>query len=102
MNLHNFADKVVFKILQDIDFGYLEIINFDGVVMKFGNPEDSLKATTTTRLMNRVTRQRHGDRAKVLFERSLENAGTLSPLARSIPARARSFEDRDAPLLRSP
>ena len=44
MNLHNFADKIVFKILQDIDFGYLEIINFDGVVMKFGNPEDSLKA----------------------------------------------------------
>ena len=44
MNLHNLADKIVFKILQDIDFGYLEIINFDGVVMKFGNPEDSLKA----------------------------------------------------------
>ena len=44
MNLYNFADKIVFKILQDIDFGYLEIVNFDGLVMKFGNPEDSLKA----------------------------------------------------------
>ena len=44
MNLHNLADKIVFKILQDIDFGYLEIISFDGKLMKFGNPEDSLKA----------------------------------------------------------
>jgi len=44
MNLHNFADKIVFKILQDIDFGYLEITSFDGKLMKFGNPEDSLKA----------------------------------------------------------
>ena len=39
-----FADKIVFKILQDIDSGYLEITSFDGVIMKFGNPEDSLKA----------------------------------------------------------
>ncbi len=44
MNLHNLADKIVFKILQDIDFGYLEIISFDDKLMKFGNPEDSLKA----------------------------------------------------------
>ena len=44
MNLYNFADKIVFKILQDIESGYLEITSFDGVIMKFGNPEDSLKA----------------------------------------------------------
>tara|TARA_A100001015_G_scaffold23525_1_gene26593 strand:- start:392 stop:1570 length:1179 start_codon:yes stop_codon:yes gene_type:complete len=45
MNFYNFADKIVFRILQDIDSGYLEITSFDGVIMKFGNPEDSLKAS---------------------------------------------------------
>ena len=45
MKLYSFADKIVFRILQDIDSGYLEITSFDGVIMKFGNPEDSLKAS---------------------------------------------------------
>jgi cyclopropane-fatty-acyl-phospholipid synthase len=44
MNLHNLSDKIVFNILKDIDSGYLEIIRFDGKIIKFGNPEDSLKA----------------------------------------------------------
>ena len=44
MNLYSFADKIVFRILQDIDSGYLEITSFDGAIMKFGNPEDTLKA----------------------------------------------------------
>ncbi len=44
MNLYNFTDKIVFRILRDIDSGYLEIISFDGNIMKFGNPKDSLKA----------------------------------------------------------
>ena len=44
MNLYNFSDKIVFRILQDINSGYLEITNFDGEILKFGNPEDSLKA----------------------------------------------------------
>jgi len=44
MNLYNFADKIVFKILQDIESGYLEIRSFDGVLLKFGDPKDSLKA----------------------------------------------------------
>ena len=44
MNLYSITDKIVFKILRDIDFGYLEIINYDGNTMKFGNPEDPLKA----------------------------------------------------------
>ena len=44
MNLYNFADKIVFRILQDIDSGYLEITNCNGDIIKFGNPEDSLKA----------------------------------------------------------
>ena len=45
MNLYSFADKIVFRILQDIDSGYLEITSFDGVIMKFGNSEDPLKAS---------------------------------------------------------
>ena len=44
MNLYNFADKIVFRILRDIDFGYLEIRSFDGDIMNFGNPEHSLRA----------------------------------------------------------
>jgi cyclopropane-fatty-acyl-phospholipid synthase len=52
MNLYNFTDKIVFKILQDIDSGYLEITSFDGVKMKFGNPEDSLKANVKIKKPN--------------------------------------------------
>ena len=52
MNLYNFTDKIVFKILQDIDSGYLEITSFDGVIMKFGNPEDSLKANVKIKKPN--------------------------------------------------
>ncbi len=44
MNLYNFVDSIVFRILSDIDSGYLEIRSFDGVIMRFGNPEDTLKA----------------------------------------------------------
>ena len=44
MNLYKFSDKIVFNILKDIDSGYLELTNFDGEKIKFGNPEDSLKA----------------------------------------------------------
>ena len=44
MNLYNLSDKIVFKILRDIDSGYLEITNIDGAILKFGNPKDSLKA----------------------------------------------------------
>ena len=44
MNLYSLADKIVFRILQDIDSGYLEITSFDGEIMKFGNSEDALKA----------------------------------------------------------
>ncbi len=44
MNLNSISDKIVFKILKDINTGYLEIKSFDGKLIKFGNPEDSLKA----------------------------------------------------------
>ena len=44
MNLYNISDKIVFKILQDINNGYLEIEKLDGELIKFGNPKHSLKA----------------------------------------------------------
>ena len=44
MTLFKFADKIVFNILADINVGYLEIINFQGEVLRLGNPQDYLKA----------------------------------------------------------
>ena len=44
MNLYNISDKIVFKILQDINNGYLEIEKLDGELIRFGNPKHSLKA----------------------------------------------------------
>ena len=37
MILYKFADKIVFKILRDVDSGYLKIRSFDGAMMKFGS-----------------------------------------------------------------
>tara|TARA_B100001173_G_scaffold143049_1_gene124164 strand:- start:906 stop:2084 length:1179 start_codon:yes stop_codon:yes gene_type:complete len=45
MNLNNVSDKIVFKTLKDLKFGYLEITNVYGEILKFGNPQDILKAT---------------------------------------------------------
>ena len=45
MNLNNISDKIVFKTLKDLKFGYLEITNVYGEILKFGNPQDTLKAT---------------------------------------------------------
>ena len=44
MKLSTLPDKIVFNILKDIEFGYLELLNHDGKQYKFGNPNDSLKA----------------------------------------------------------
>ena len=44
MKLSTIPDKIVFNILKDIEFGYLELLNHDGKQFKFGNPNDSLKA----------------------------------------------------------
>ena len=44
MALYKFSDKIVFNILSDIKFGYLEITNYQGKVFKVGNPQDDLKA----------------------------------------------------------
>jgi cyclopropane-fatty-acyl-phospholipid synthase len=44
MFLNKLADKIVFSILQKINYGYLEISTLSGEVLKFGNPNDKLKA----------------------------------------------------------
>ena len=44
MFLNKTADKLVYKFLSKIDNGYLEIITFEGNFLKFGNPNNTLKA----------------------------------------------------------
>ena len=44
MFIHSASDKLVFNILNRINYGYLEITSFNGHTLKFGNPEDNLKA----------------------------------------------------------
>ena len=44
MGLYSISDKIVFKILRDIDYGYLEITKYSGETLKFGNSSSSLKA----------------------------------------------------------
>ena len=44
MGLYNISDQIVFKILRDIEHGYLEITKNNGEVLKFGNPNSSLKS----------------------------------------------------------
>ena len=45
MLLYSVADKIVFSILKRIDIGLLEITTFSGQVIKFGDPNDKLKAS---------------------------------------------------------
>jgi len=44
MNLYKISDKIVFKTLNNINFGFLEITDYNGEVYRFGNPNDTLKA----------------------------------------------------------
>ena len=44
MGLYNFSDQIVFKILRDIEHGYLEITKYNGELLKFGNPNNPLKS----------------------------------------------------------
>ena len=44
MFLHNVADKLVFKFLKKINYGFLELTTCDGKVLKFGDPDQKLKA----------------------------------------------------------
>ncbi len=52
MNLFKISDKIVFNILKNIEFGYLEITNHSGELLKFGNPRDSLKANLEIKKSN--------------------------------------------------
>ena len=40
MNLYKISDKIVFNTLNNIKYGYLEIISHSGELLKFGNPND--------------------------------------------------------------
>ena len=44
MFLNNAADKLVFKFLNNISHGYLELTTYDGKVLKFGNSNEKLHA----------------------------------------------------------
>ena len=44
MNLYKISDKLVFKTLKDIKFGYLEIKNYYGEVLKFGDVQSDLRS----------------------------------------------------------
>ena len=52
MKLSTLSDKIVFNILKDIEFGYLELFNHDGESYKFGNPNDPLKAKIIVKKSN--------------------------------------------------
>ena len=45
MLIYRVADKIVFSILKRIKIGFLEITTISGQVLKFGNPNDKLKAS---------------------------------------------------------
>ena len=44
MSLYTLSDKIVFNILKDIEYGYLEILTYQGRLIQFGNKDESLKA----------------------------------------------------------
>ena len=52
MKLSTLSDKIVFNVLKDIEFGYLELFNHDGECYKFGNPNDPLKAKIIVKKSN--------------------------------------------------
>ena len=52
MLLNNVADKLVFKFLSKINYGYLELTTFDGNVLKFGNPNDKFQANILIKKQN--------------------------------------------------
>ena len=52
MNLFKISDKIVFDTLKNIKFGYLEITNHSGELLKFGNPRDPLRANLQIKKSN--------------------------------------------------
>ena len=45
MLLYKISDSIVFGALKRIKYGFLEITKTNGEVLKFGNPDDKLKAS---------------------------------------------------------
>ena len=45
MSLYTLSDKIVFNILKDIEYGYMEILTYQGRLIKFGNKDETLKAS---------------------------------------------------------
>ena len=45
MSLYTLSDKIVFNILKDIDYGYLEIKTYQGRLIKFGTKDETLRAS---------------------------------------------------------
>ena len=52
MNLFKISDKIVFNTLKNIKFGYLEITNHTGELLKFGDPREPLKANLEIKKSN--------------------------------------------------
>ena len=52
MFLDKTADKLVFKFLKNINYGYLELTTIDGKILKFGNQDDNLKANIIIKKSN--------------------------------------------------
>jgi len=52
MTLYRISDQIVFKILRDIEYGYLEITKYNGELLKFGNPKSTLKSALKIKKKN--------------------------------------------------
>ena len=52
MFLDKTADKIVFKFLNNINYGYLELTTVDGKILKFGNSDQKLRANIVIKKKN--------------------------------------------------
>ena len=43
MLIYKISDSIVFSVLKSIKYGFLEIKKVNGEVLKFGNPDETLK-----------------------------------------------------------
>ena len=53
MSLYKLSDQIVFKTLRDINYGYLEVIKYNGELLKFGNPNSSLQSVLRIKKPNK-------------------------------------------------
>ena len=52
MFLNKTAEKIVFKFLNNINYGYLELTTVDGKIIKFGNSNEKLRANIVIKKPN--------------------------------------------------